>query len=89
MGNPAHSEKENKMKILCNVSLMLVGKKSAKCVKLASVDVTERVSGISNRLHDLDQSCTEVCGQMVEEFAEEHNLDQTMLCTSITVRVWG
>lgn len=77
------------MRILCNVGLMLAGKKSAKCVKLASVDVTQRVQAISPDLGDLDETCTEICGQVVEEFAAEHNLEQTMLFTSVTVQVWG
>lgn len=77
------------MKILCNVSLMLASKKSVKLVKLASVDVTERVCRKSNSLDDLDESCIEICGQVIGEFAEEHGLEQTMLTTSITVRVWG
>ena len=77
------------MRILCNVGLVLAGKKSAKMVKLASVDVTQRIRAISNGLDDLDETCLEICGQVVEEFAEEYNLEQTMLTTSITVRVWG
>ena len=75
------------MRIMCNVGLMLASKKSAKCVKLASVDVTQRIRAISNGLDDLDETCLEICGQVVEEFAEEYNLEQTMLTTSITVRV--
>ena len=77
------------MRILCNVGLVLAGKKSAKMVKLASVDVTQRIRAISKGLDDLDETGLEICGQVVEEFAEEYNLEQTMLSTSITVRVWG
>jgi len=75
------------MQILCNISLLLAGKKSAKAIKLASIDVTQRT--ISNCLDDLDESSLEVCSQVVEEFVEEYGLHQTTLTSSITVRVWG
>lgn len=77
------------MQILCNVSLLLAGKKSAKAIKLASIDVTQRIRAISNSLDDLDESSIEVCGQVVEEFAVEYGLNQTTLTSSITVRIWG
>lgn len=76
------------MQILCNVSLLLAGKKLAKAIKLASIDVTQRICAISNNLDDLDESSLEVCGQVVEEFAVKYGLNQTMLTSSITVRVW-
>jgi len=81
-------EKENKMQILCNVSLLLAGKKSAKAIKLASIDVTQRIRAISNGLDDLDESSIEVCSQVVKEFAVEYGLNRTTLTSSITVRVW-
>jgi len=77
------------MQILCNISLLLAGKKSAKAIKLASIDVTQRIRAISNCLDDLDESSLEVCSQVVEEFVEEYGLHQTTLTSSITVRVWG
>lgn len=77
------------MQILCNVSLILAGKKPAKAIKLASIDIQEQVIAQSNQLDRLDDSASLVASRVLSEFKKEHpELEKASLIYSVTVRTW-
>ena len=89
MGNPAHSEKENKMQITCNVCLALESKRSMKLVKLQSIDITQRVMDESDRLTTLDITTNVVAQAVLTEFKDEHpELAGAGLTFTMAVKVW-
>ena len=82
-------EKENKMRITCNVCLALEVKRSMKLVKLESIDITQRVMDESDRLTTLDITTNVVALAVLAEFKDEHpDLVGTGLTFTVTVKVW-